>query len=1037
MKNWILFFSLSAHQLISLPVLLSPGAAAVSASPSGMQISCPDNTKIEWDSFSIDPQEIVSFALPRAQDAVYNYVMGTEASHLLGRLESNGRVILFNPQGVWIGKEAKIETASFLASAFDLNDGLHRKKGQLRCEGSIISRQIELRAQRIVLGDTARLDASHPDGGGSIVCVDAETLFVSPGAQLLANSRSGNGGRIDLWSEKTEVFGHLESKSETGNGGFIEVSGLQLQFEGTASTQSLYGKTGTLLLDPTNIRIVPGAIDMNVSGASPFQPIGATSEISQTTLSAALAGTNVIVQSSPITFLANEPGDVILHDDFTYSSPNSLILNAVTGSVRINSLLSNTGSGSITLEAGSGDIQIGNNAGYPQTTPAEVVTASGSIAINAGNDLIVSGAGAMNLYANIRSASGNIAAQAGRFIQLSGNASDNTFAQIGAPSTVAGAIDSDIAVSAGSDLTLAAGPGLGSYAHIGHGTVSPSFPAMAGTLQGDIAFSAGGQTTLTASSSNDSYAVIGFRGGPLGVAVNCQGGIAGTVQGQLLLNAGTADSAAAQIGFVGFAPDGVTYSGDVDLLLHGPFFLTGGTAQRTSAGIGFILQASNLAAPSQAASNLIRVVCTSPSTSVLTQGILNAAHAVIGIHLSLTSGGTAFCADTTVRTAGSLTLQAIAPVNVLTFIGARGSAVNQTANTNLTVDVGGDLTLISATGGTAAISNSSFNTATNFTTNIQAANAYLLTTTPFAASSGVLIFASGPLTLFSERDIVVSRTSVSGASQIAGATSMDIRAGRDISLYGGASNASGTATIVCTGSSLRIEAGDDIILDGIGTGIPSFASRIQATNASGLIEVLAGNDLIIHDSCGITGLSQVNIVVDNDFPSAPLIGPGSLQLFSGGIISTTAADALRLFTARQSQNNIQGTLSSGSGSIVGFSGGPLYQNIPPELWGVYYYSGFFYPGQIFTLFYKDSLQQATEQAALIVTEFLVDLHPYNEFPGWMTEFYLVNQDSYNFQAPPSDPKDRYLIRRRNLNVINHPKTWTAWLNEGRFKTAAQ
>lgn len=71
---------------------------------------------IDWRSFSIGAAEHVDFQQPSARAAVLNRVTGSERSALLGRLTANGQVFLVNPNGVFIGPGARIDTASFLAT---------------------------------------------------------------------------------------------------------------------------------------------------------------------------------------------------------------------------------------------------------------------------------------------------------------------------------------------------------------------------------------------------------------------------------------------------------------------------------------------------------------------------------------------------------------------------------------------------------------------------------------------------------------------------------------------------------------------------------------------------------------------------------------------------------------------------------------------------------------------------------------------------------------------------------------------------------
>lgn len=77
---------------------------------------------IHWESFSIGATEQVYFSQDGFSSAILNRVVGGEPSELLGSLLSNGRVFLVNQMGIYIGKEAVIDTSAFLASTLDVLD---------------------------------------------------------------------------------------------------------------------------------------------------------------------------------------------------------------------------------------------------------------------------------------------------------------------------------------------------------------------------------------------------------------------------------------------------------------------------------------------------------------------------------------------------------------------------------------------------------------------------------------------------------------------------------------------------------------------------------------------------------------------------------------------------------------------------------------------------------------------------------------------------------------------------------------------------
>ncbi len=98
------------------------GNASFGTSGSTLTITNAPGTIINWQGFSIQPNEITSFAQQSAASAVLNRVTGLSGSSLQGQLQSNGRVFLVNPNGIVVGGGARIDTAGFVASTLGIAD---------------------------------------------------------------------------------------------------------------------------------------------------------------------------------------------------------------------------------------------------------------------------------------------------------------------------------------------------------------------------------------------------------------------------------------------------------------------------------------------------------------------------------------------------------------------------------------------------------------------------------------------------------------------------------------------------------------------------------------------------------------------------------------------------------------------------------------------------------------------------------------------------------------------------------------------------
>ena len=98
------------------------GKADLSTSGKTLTVTNAPGTVINWQGFSIAPDELTRFIQQNANSAVLNRVVGQDPSSLLGRLQSNGRVFLINPNGIVFGPGARIDVGGLVASTLDLGD---------------------------------------------------------------------------------------------------------------------------------------------------------------------------------------------------------------------------------------------------------------------------------------------------------------------------------------------------------------------------------------------------------------------------------------------------------------------------------------------------------------------------------------------------------------------------------------------------------------------------------------------------------------------------------------------------------------------------------------------------------------------------------------------------------------------------------------------------------------------------------------------------------------------------------------------------
>ncbi|MES2345555.1 MAG: filamentous hemagglutinin N-terminal domain-containing protein [Chlamydiota bacterium] len=587
------FYSLimftASTSLFSLPdgfQLVSGTAELFSPDLSTIEIKMGKEAVIHWDSFCIEKMETTRFMMHDAHSVVFNHVTGGTLSKILGKLEANGHVYLMSPKGILIGKEACINTASFIASGFEIiNQGriiaksgdvilkgthvshagsiealkteksqgriiLLADKGKLDCLGSVTAHEgeIQLLGEVIKLSEKACIDVSAQNSGGSVFIgggfqgkdpsiSNAKSCFIDEHVNILAHAElNGNGGRVIIWSDESTSFaGYINVRGGecSGNGGFAEVSSKGDYFyEGFTDARAPYGASGTLLMDPTDVTIIASVGSGTLTfggpcGANNFCGNGALSgTVSDTQIITALGGGNVIVDAAQGSGAGS--GSIIANSgvNISWANNNSLTLNASGPITLTGTNILCTGNGDISL------IAIGTIT-LEQGTAVES-QGSGLITVTTQQDLNLLGGMLPGEFAVILTDQGDATFTIGGNLNLQGGTQFNTYASIGSRSSNAGS--SLLFNSVGGDVTLTATNDLG-YALIGH---IFSTVAIGVVQKGDITFSSvGGNFSLNGNNSggpNVQFAQVGHAGAQLGGTYTAQGTISlANVAGTLTL----------------------------------------------------------------------------------------------------------------------------------------------------------------------------------------------------------------------------------------------------------------------------------------------------------------------------------------------------------------------------------------------------------------------------------------------------------------------------------------------------------------------
>jgi len=1092
--------ALLGSSVLALPskVISSQGAFQIEQKGAHLEVTADSGARLQWQAFSIDQGESVRFALPSAQSVVINKVVGSDPSQIFGSLLSNGHVYLINPAGILIGKEARIDTAGFIATTLDMildNDG-YRFQGdssaKIQIDGNVIAREGDL----VIVGSKLQVNGGLECLNGNAFLAGSKDVYISMddignltvdpaadinsavlqfngkiaaqnialtggvvdcGSAALLNAPSGeihigtspwvsskeenavvlfpkgalasvdgDGGRIFLVSKgATIASGHLSARggSTWGNGGFIEISGHHLDCTATVDTTAPFGRVGEVLFDPIDLQIIPGAVDTNVGLVILPGPLyeytasASPSTISFNTINTALDVANVTVRSSGAA--GPDLGDLILIDNYTITTigTNTLTLEAFRD-IQIGAALIYPTPGSIVLRSVANGIGVGGATG--QVGNAFVSVSNGDLTFD--GDCSISGVGGGPYYAYAEAPQGNIFVTSNASgISIRGGNGVGAFAQLGSPVATGGVVNSNIIVNADLDFRIVAGNAVNAYAQLGHG--SGALPLVPGTINGDITLNGNDGLLLSGRNAQGAYAQIGHRAGDLGTVVNINGDISATFANNVVMTGGNSPGDAySQIGHGSVDVTSESYTGSVEVIAGGQYIMVGGNTD-SPVTIGHRIDSST--GPMTVNAPLIHVVSNSALSFEMTGGSGNNSDAVVGVALNNVAGGSILNANIQVDVAGDLNMNPAVGTSSSQI--SLGDALGPTIVGNVLVDVAGDINInMIGSGGAGGVG---INVPATFqANNIVTVRARNCTATSDA--TGVGFGSNGSLVVDIQNDLTFTSGGAGSSAVLIGLDSIDVTCGNNFTFSTTAVGGIGSF-VRAFGSApgdIFIQAGNNVLLLDSTGALPPLSSRI-VNSGGGEIHVLAGLNMIIQSGCSIDAAGgDINLVVDNDFPAFPGIGPGSFQLNANSLISVSKRQNIRLFTARQNQNSIQGTLSQGGVTVTGFTGGPLFADVPPERWGVYYFDPFFYAGQIFTIFYKDFLQEIAEVGNTVVSEALFGFNSVNEFAGWPDVFNDLWRFAifYNHDAPRSSSlrlatDEYYWLQRARFHFIRYPE----------------
>ena len=290
---------------------LSLGASSVDAMPEGGVVrsgsgSVTQNGKemtirqdsgrlaMDWTGFSVGKDETVRFQQPGKDALALNRVTGNQQSVIDGSLLSNGHVLLVNPNGVVIGKNASIDVGGLVASTARVKDNFMKEFGNSTgpfslggvSDGKIINEGTIKAEGGLVALHAAKVENSGTisNTGGSAVLAAADTLTLTPDAD----------GKLNFTVDgKAAEASALNKGAITADGGTIvmtadsasDVMSTVVNNSGTLQARTLRkNEKGQILLDGGDKGQVEVSGTLDASGTEEGQSAGNIKVIGEKTI---------------------------------------------------------------------------------------------------------------------------------------------------------------------------------------------------------------------------------------------------------------------------------------------------------------------------------------------------------------------------------------------------------------------------------------------------------------------------------------------------------------------------------------------------------------------------------------------------------------------------------------------------------------------------------------------------------------------------------------------------------------------------------
>ena len=212
---------------------------------------------VNWQSFNVGSGESLRINQNSASAAMLARVVGNAPSSILGSIQANGRLYLVNPRGVIIGKDAVIDTASFVATTLNISDQEFLKGGALSFSGNSTASIENLGTVRANNGNVM-LFAFTVKNSGTLQAPNG-TVGLAAGNEVLLASP-------DAPDFLVRVAEPVDAKTGVENTGLIEGVQAQLQAAGGSLYELAINQAGTVRA--TGSQIQNGRVILTAGGGS-------------------------------------------------------------------------------------------------------------------------------------------------------------------------------------------------------------------------------------------------------------------------------------------------------------------------------------------------------------------------------------------------------------------------------------------------------------------------------------------------------------------------------------------------------------------------------------------------------------------------------------------------------------------------------------------------------------------------------------------------------------------------------------------------